>query len=267
MITMLMAVYAGEKPAAFEMALISVVQQTSLPEEVLLIVDGPLSSELWDVIERYKDALPLNCIRLEDNRGLATALNIGLQAAKYPWIMRFDSDDVCYPFRVEEQRAAILEGRYDLFGSQIDEFEHDAKSPSRRRSVPVQHENILLFAKIRCPFNHQTVCYRKELAISVGGYPQNYRAEDYALWIKMIGKGAKLYNHPQALVAVRIGNGMIERRGGFGYAKSEFGLQRLMFDLGIKSGPRAIFDSLIRGGVFVAPCFVRRFLYARFLRS
>ena len=48
-----MPVYYKEKPLFFEQALDSILNQTLLPDEIVIVKDGPLTKELDAVIEKY----------------------------------------------------------------------------------------------------------------------------------------------------------------------------------------------------------------------
>jgi glycosyltransferase involved in cell wall biosynthesis len=76
-LSVLMSVYAKECPKHFYMALQSIAAQTLRPAEVILVEDGPISDELRSVIEQFKDELKIRSIKIEENRGLALALNEG----------------------------------------------------------------------------------------------------------------------------------------------------------------------------------------------
>ena len=266
MITLLMSVYAGERPEFLSAALNSLEQQTDQPDEILLVKDGPISQELESVIKEYERRLGLRTISLPDNGGLARALNAGLAAARHPWIMRFDTDDLCLPHRVARQRKMIESDTFDVFGSQIIEFDDDPVVTTRLRNVPTQHSQILQFSRKRNPFNHMTVCYRKDLVLRCGGYPEIRFLEDYALWIKMLVAGAQCANDAEPLVKARIGNGMINRRGGLRYARSEIKLQAFMVREGFKPFHLAVVDAATRLGVILAPITLRKLIYNRFLR-
>ncbi len=267
MISVLMSVYAREVPAALDAALASLVAQTVRPAEVVLVRDGPLTPELDAVITPYAAALPLRTIALDCNQGLAAALNRGLQKVTQPWVMRFDSDDICVPERIAIQSAIMARGDVDVFGGQIDEFETDVDSAHRSRRVPLEHAGILRFARRRNPFNHMTVCYRTEMARAAGGYPAIPFMEDYALWIELLASDARAANCPEILVHARVGNGMIARRGGVAYVHSEWRLQGLMRRLGFKSRVRCLVDGVLRSSVFLAPHGVRSLVYEKALRD
>lgn len=155
----------------------------------------------------------------------------------------------------------------DLFGAQINEFDSDPVRPMRSREVPCAHEDIVRFARRRNPFNHMTVCFRKSLADEVGGYPNIALMEDYALWLKMIAAGARTANSSEVLVHARVGNGMVERRGGWRYARSEWRLQALMRQLKLKPAWRALVDGGMRSLVFLSPVWLRTRIYRFALRQ
>lgn len=76
--------------------------------------------------------------------------------------------------------------------------------------------------------NQVTVMFKKDDISEVGGYIDWYCEEDYYLWIRLVLAGKKFGNIPETLVNVRVGKKMYQRRGGWKYFKSEFGIQKLM---------------------------------------
>ncbi len=265
-LSVLMSVYARESPDALEAALLSLLTQTRRPDEVVLVQDGPLGEALEAVIERHRSSLPLRLVALPRNVGLTAALNAGLKEVTQPWVLRFDSDDICLPQRIEAQLACIARGEVDVFGAQIAEFDTDPQQPTRSRQVPCTHAEIRRFAMRRNPFNHMTVCYRKAQVDAVGGYPSIPWMEDYALWLKLLANGARMANLPEVLVLARVGNGMVARRGGWRYVRSEWALQALMQRLGLKPAWRAALDGSLRSAAFLLPVAARERVYQHLLR-
>jgi glycosyltransferase involved in cell wall biosynthesis len=266
MFTVLISIYDGERASHFTEAFESLASMRGLSsiDEVLLILDGPIREELQSAINSFEKKLPLRVVALKENAGLAEALNHGLALVKSPWIMRFDTDDVCLSHRLEKQIAIAQENQFDLFGAQIEEFDQVSNKPFQSRLVPLAHDEIVRYSLRRNPFLHMTVCF--ELARQAGGYPALPFMEDYALWVKMISLGARACNSPESLVRARIGAGMYQRRGGITYAKCEYKLQRYFVQIGHKSSIRAILDGLARGIIFISPIQIRRWVYENILR-
>src|SRR3990167_2556048 len=268
MYSLLMSVYAGEKPSYLAEALCSIhdaPHRVGL-DEVVLVRDGPLPVELTDVIEQWNGRLPIKHVVLRKNSGLTAALNEGLKHVVSPWVMRFDSDDVCLPSRFRVQHALMVSGEWDLIGAQIGEFDEDSSAPHQWRRVPIGQDEIRRYSRRRNPFNHMAVCYRTELARALGGYPALPFMEDYAMWVGMLQSGARATNSPEVLVHARVGAGLYARRGGWMYAVREYQLQRHLCRVGHKPMAEGILDGLMRGAVFLCPESVRRWVYERLLR-
>jgi hypothetical protein len=128
------------------------------------------------------------------------------------------------------------------------------------------HQEIVVYARYRNPFNHMTVAYRSRLARICGGYPQIHLKEDYALWASMIGAGAKTQNLPDPLVHATAGVDMYRRRGGLRYALAEINLQRHLVRCGLKGTTSAALHGLLRASVFLMPAVLRGWIYEKYLR-
>lgn len=233
--SLLMSIYYKEKPEFFDRAMKSIWdEQTIKPTEIVLVEDGELSDELYEIIEIWKDKLgdALKIIPLEKNMGLGDALNIGLQNCSYNIVARMDTDDIALSNRFEKQLEIMQDKNIDVCGSWVGEFDNDEKEIVSYRKVPETHEEIIEFAKKRNPINHPSVMYKKEVVIKAGGYKRMMWFEDYYLWIRMILNGAKFYNIQEPLVKMRAGYGQLQRRSGLKYAKNEFYFQKRLLELG-----------------------------------
>lgn len=264
----LMALYGGDKPNLFTNAIKSVFDNTLLPNQCLVVIDGSLPDELDQIVLKLTQQYPsLECIRLPKNGGLAHALNIGLHSVKYPWVVRADSDDINLPNRFEVLAKAVQQyPELQLLGSAILEIDEEGQS-STVREVPVTEKEIRLFAKTRNPFNHMAVAYRLEAVLACGGYPNIFLKEDYGLWCHLLAKKLPVANLKEVLVHASAGMGMFKRRGGWRYAKSEWQMQNLLVDSGLKGRARALVDGLIRATFFLIPASWRGFLYIHLLRK
>lgn len=264
--SVLMSVYEAEQPAFLEQALASLAIQDQALFELVLVHDGPLGEGLLQVLDRYVPRLPMRQLRLKENVGLFNALNVGLACVDTPWVMRFDSDDVCAPDRLTVQAAIAASGQVDLFGGQAEEFERSPGDLGQSREVPRSQQDILRYCRRRNPFNHMTVCFRTSLVREAGGYPCIPFMEDYALWAVLLARGARAMNAPQVVVHARVGGGMYARRGGRRYVGAQWAMQRLLLMLGMKPWPLALWDGLLRSAVFMLPTGARAAIYQRWLR-
>lgn len=265
--TVLMAVYYGDEVQLFERAVRSVFNNTLRPDAFVLVVDGPISRALSLIITRIEIEFALHVIFLAENRGLASALNAGLEVVTTEWVVRADADDINVANRFDRLARALIEApTLDLFGSAVVELEQDGSAVAVRRT-PTSHSAILLFAKYRNPFNHMTVAYRCRLALKCGGYPNVYLKEDYALWASMIRLGAITRNLEDILVHASAGRDMYKRRGGLRYAQGELKLQCHLVSCRLKNPLLAIVHGSMRGVVFLLPTIFRSWIYIRLLRE
>jgi glycosyltransferase involved in cell wall biosynthesis len=264
------SVYKNDKPEDVVQALESITsKQTVKPDEVVLVVDGPVGNDLSNVVKRFEMQPEFHVIWLQENGGLGNALKLGVSAAKYDVIARMDSDDISVANRFEMQTAFLSSNHnVSIVGGQISEFIGSPSTVVGQRIVPTSDADLQAYLKSRCPFNHVTVMFRKADVLQVGNYLDWYCNEDYYLWIRMAEAGLKFANLPETLVNVRVGKEMYQRRGGWKYFKSEANLQGYMFKHGIISFPRYCFNVAVRFGVQVAmPNKLRGFIFQKLFRN
>lgn len=225
-----MSVYKNDNAEFFDRALKSITEeQTVKPNEIVLVVDGPVGDEINQVIEKYSSAYGIfNVVRLEQNGGLGNALKLAVENSSNELIARMDSDDVSLPTRFEKQLQLMEQTGADIVGGFMTEFIDSEDNIVGMRQVPLENEDIKRDMKKRCAMNHVTVMYKKSAVLACGGYLDWHYNEDYYLWIRMLLNGATFGNSQDVFVNVRVGKEMYQRRGGWKYFKSEKGLQKYM---------------------------------------
>jgi glycosyltransferase involved in cell wall biosynthesis len=236
--SVLMSIYYKEIPEYLNQCLESLALQISPATEIIIIKDGILGKELDKVLSLWQGKLPLKLVSYEENKGLAYALNYGLQFCSYEYVARMDSDDICVCNRFEKQLEFLgLNPDVALLSGYISEFKSDPDDIYNVRKVPIDSNKIVKYLKWRNAFNHMTVFFKKSAVLSVGGYNENVTYfEDYDLWIRLVQAGYKAGNIPDVLVNVRTGNDMIGRRHGLAYVKKELYFLGLQKERGFISG-------------------------------
>lgn len=267
------SVYKNDNPEWFDRALQSIiVDQTVKPSEVVLVVDGPISSELNAVIDKYREicggGITLRVINFDENQGLGKALHIAIEQCSNELIARMDSDDIALPHRFEEQlKFMTVHPQTDIVGGNITEFVDFPDNVVAKRCVPESDKDIKAYLKRRCPFNHMTVMYKKSAVLASGNYKDLFWNEDYYLWIRMVEHGCEMNNTGTALVNVRTGKDMYKRRGGKKYFQSELYLQQYMLNNGIINAPCFALNILKRFIVQVLlPPSIRGWVFKKFAR-
>ena len=267
--SVLMSVYFKETPEYLDKALNSVFEQTIIPNEVVLVEDGKLTSELDEVISKYEKQYNniLKVVKYEQNRGLGIALHDGLLECSNEIIFRMDTDDICLPTRFEKQLKVFKEQDVDIVGSNITEFDETMDVETSKRIVPETDEEIKKMAKKRNPMNHMTVAYKKDAVIKAGNYQDMMYFEDYYLWARMINNGCKFYNVQETLVNVRGGNDMSKRRGGKKYIKPIIRFEKALLKLKLINKFKYIKNVVQRVVVSLIPNSIRFMLYKKALRK
>ena len=220
--SVLMSLYYKEKPEYFCQCMESILNQTVLPDEIVIVKDGPLTEELEKVLNSYveKEQDLYKIIPLKENVGLGLALAEGMHHCSNNLVARMDTDDIAVDTRFEEQLNEFsVDKQLDIWGSHILEFEGDTNNIVAKRNVPLTHEDIESYQKKRDAFNHMTVMYKKDMVLKAGNYQSCLLMEDTLLWVNMIMSGAKCKNINKYLVYARVGKDMFERRGGWDYFK------------------------------------------------
>jgi len=266
-----MSVYKNDDPLNFDSALKSItLDQTITPTEVILIIDGPISNELNNIIEKYKSLTGLiNVIRLENNLGLGNALRTAVNESKYDLIARMDADDISISTRFEQQLQYFNDyPNLDIIGGDITEFIGNEKNIVSKRVALKSYVEIQKDIKKRCPLNHVSVMFKKEAVLKAGNYIDLFWNEDYYLWIRMFEDNCIMLNTGTILVNVRIGKDMFRRRGGIKYFKSEKFLQDYMLKKDIIKY-RDYIMNLIKRFILqlLLPNSIRGFIFIKYARK
>lgn len=268
--SVLMSVYEKEQADYLNLSLKSILEdQTLAPDEVILVLDGPISNELSLVVQSYVNKNSnLKVVPIEKNVGLGRALNYGLERCSHELVLRADSDDICVPERFEKQIEYFANNLdIDILGGYIEEFIDESDSPINTKKMPLSHKEIVKMAKFRNPINHMTVAFKKSKIIEIDSYLDLPYLEDYFLWIRSINKNLKINNLDLTLVKVRIGNGMLIRRSNKKYISSWKTLNRYMIENNMitKTGYlRNIFSIYI---FIYSPKWIKMFYYKYILRK
>jgi glycosyltransferase involved in cell wall biosynthesis len=259
-ISVLMSVYQGEKPEYLKQCLESLLIQTKLADETVIVYDGPVSKEITDVVDDFLEPLKIRVVPLKHNVGLAAALNEGLKHCSHDLVIRMDTDDISVPKRLEIQ-LNYMESNPDISASSgyIEEFSDDGKILSCR-VLPLDHDSLAIFAMRRSPLSHPAVIFRKQHIIEVGGYPPLRNAQDFALWSLLLMRGYRLANIPEVLVHMRTGSAMLKRRGWLQF-KREVALLKYQYGIGLLNKRSFVLNLFARAFLRLSPNVVKKMLY------
>ena len=216
-LSVLMSVYHSEKAEYLDRSLRSVWDdQTLKPDQVVLIIDGPVGEDLSQVINHWKGKLAnvLCIIKNEKNIGLTKSLNKGLQHVTSQYIARADSDDISMPARFERQLDYLEQHPdIDILGGSIQEF-NEKNDCLNIRHYPLTHEQACKYILKASPLAHPSVMMRKKIFDEGLRYNEKYRtSQDVALWFDAMMAGYRIANLDEIILLFRHSSDVYKRRG------------------------------------------------------
>jgi len=260
--SLLVPVYDGDRPDHIRRAMRSAVDdQTVRPDQVVIVRDGPVRDELARCLDELQETspVPVTFVPLPQRGGLGPALDRGLAASWFDVVARMDADDVAMPHRFEVELPLITDA--DIVGAGLLEFTGDTDEIVGQRVPPTDPARIRRYARMHDPFNHPTVIYRRAAVLAAGGYGDLPLMEDYALFARMLQRGARPVNVAEPLVYYRVGPEAFKRRGGTGLLRSELRLQREFRRRGFTTPAEYVRNVAVRGGYRLIPWWLRRAVY------
>ncbi len=264
--TVVMTTYKNDHPVFLKESVNSIQNQTYPPNEIILVVDGPVSACLSNLIDNFEKQ-GVNVIKLPKNFGQGYARNIGINASKYEIIALMDADDIAALNRFEMQIRYFTNKNISVVGGIIEEFNLTPGDLNLIRVVPLSHEKIIAYAKYRQPVNNVTIAFRKSSYLLVGGYKKIRYVEDYDLIYRMLHTGARFMNIDSTFVYVRTGNNQIARRIGIKYLSEELKLLLRMRLDNFTNTFQFITCAIIRIFFRIMPLRILDVVYKKLLRS
>ncbi len=267
--SVLMTVWAKDKPEHLALSLRSMIDQTIPSDDLVLVQDGPLTPELEQVIHQFQSDHPtLHAIALPENVGLGAALNTGLAQCRHDLVARMDADDIALPVRCALQLAAFEEDpSLDIVGGYADEFAGDNLESHSLKTVPLDQTAIYRYGRRRNPFIHPTVMYKKSTILAQGGYSSLRRGQDMDLFSRLLHAGCKGRNLPEPLIRFRSGEDLYQRRKSWKASQNYIATIYRSWRRGYARLPDLLIAATSRLTMMILPIPVLKLLYRKLLRK
>lgn len=179
-VTVILPVY-NEVSDFLNQSIESILAQSYNNLEILIIDDCSTVKECIYLIDEYQRKDPrIKLHRWTKNIGLTESLNKGLQLASGEYICRQDSDDWSDPLRIEKQVLHLeLNSDIGIIGSNVMLHQENGKA-LWKSNFPLSHTKIKFALPYANPFAHGSVCFRKSIALKIGGYSNDLKqSQDY----------------------------------------------------------------------------------------
>ena len=269
--SVLMSLYDRENPDYLKQSIESILSQSLLTDDFVIVIDGPINIHLQSALDSYVSRYPFfHVVPLPENKGLGNALNVGVPQCKNELIARMDSDDIAEASRCEKELAYFnSHENIAVVGTQIQEFKNKKGDMNSFIHYPLSSKQIRQYIKKRCPFGHPSVMFKKETILKSGNYsPLMINQQDYELWIRVLYNGFEGANIDEALLNLRIGDSLYKRRGGLKYFKLCMTIKKSLRKHKMISLFRYCGAAIERFIIHVlTPTKLREFIYTKFLRK
>ncbi len=267
--SVLTTVYEKEDPSFLRASIESMLAQSVLTNDYVIVKDGPLNDALDSVLEEYTKQYDFfNIVALKENVGLGAALRAGLSACKNDLVARLDSDDISLPNRCECQLKAF-EADKDLVivGTDMYEFNNDPDEIIAVKIMPHTPEELYRYGKRRNAFNHSSVMYRKSVIEAHGSYSTMRRSQDVELFSKILFHNCKCINLDQPLIKFRCGDTRVKRKKSWRNVRSDLRIFWGAHKMGYSSFVDYVYVLAIQLGFYILPEKMAGYLYRKLFRA
>ncbi|HEX5703968.1 MAG TPA: glycosyltransferase [Pyrinomonadaceae bacterium] len=187
----------------------SIRAQTFREWELVLVDDGSREPETIAEIDRIASDPRVVLLRLDENQGIAPALNLGLSRCRGKLVARMDADDKMLPTRLQRQIDYLrTHSDVTVLGTQMQAIDWGTK----QLLDPIEHPEQVTDEYIKHQrstseiwfLNHPTAMFRRHEVMNLGGYPSYRIAQDLGLWLRVVNAGLKIHNLPTVELHYRL---------------------------------------------------------------
>ena len=264
-LAVVLPVYSGDSATSFKLAVESLFCQTVPACEIIIVVDGPVSSDLDNQLYQYSVHENIIVKRLPENVGRGAARHAGIQISSSKFIAIMDADDICVSSRFEKQLKLLRDNQVDFVGGLIEEVEKENVEHTRLRVVPEKNEDIFCLGKWRQPVNHVSLVFSKKKYDEVGGYRNLKFLEDFDFIMRALARGMIFHNLAEVLVKVSFS--ITKRKFSLGFLIEEWNVLYLAYRIGYLSLFNLIVGFMARFCIRLCPGLFLRYIYKIFFRS
>ena len=200
-------------------ALLSVFAQSLLPTEVVVIDDG--STDGTDAM--ISREFPKVCYYRQENGGVSSARNLGLQHSTGDWLAFLDSDDEWLPDKLTRQTAALAASPDSRICHTEELWIRNGVRVNPAKKYAKTGGWIFTECLPLCAMSPSTVMIHRSVFADIGLFDVDLPAcEDYDLWLRITA------NYPVLLVA----EPQIKKYGGHDdqLSQKHWGMDRFRID-------------------------------------
>ncbi|WP_210412486.1 glycosyltransferase family 2 protein [Leptospira yasudae] len=170
-------------------AISTVLMQTLLPEEIIVVDDGSTDSTVSKLKQEFGEEQKRIVILPLVHKGVSHARNKGVEIARKDWIAFLDSDDEWLPEKLERQWSFIQNHPQTLILQSQEIWVRHGKRVNPPAYLAKKDGWIFEQSLDFCSVTPSSVLLKKDLYQSSGGMDEDLPAcEDYDLWLRIAAR-------------------------------------------------------------------------------
>ena len=172
-------------------ALNSVLEQTHPVDEIIVVDDGSTDDTSDWLLNEYPK---LQCVRLNHNRGVSVARNVGIAHARSEWIAFLDSDDEWHPSKIQKQIQALEQQPAYLICHANEIWIRNGCRVNSKNKHKFPKTNVFKHALELCLISPSSVLVHRSVFDQLGRFDSKLLAcEDYDFWLRVLNQFDVLY--------------------------------------------------------------------------
>lgn len=237
--------------ATIARAIRSMLNQTLVPSEILIISDNDISDPAGKIASEELHAVIAANFANESSsenadarkgkiriiqgpsKGPGIARNLGVEKATSDLIAFLDDDDIWSDEHKLEKQAAYLASHpdIDVVGAEMTFFIRENGEKFQTIMQPTDSVAVRDQMLVRNPLITSSVLMRRRAFVEANGFKPMYLAEDYDLWLRMNRKRNRIANAPGTSIeyTVREGSASQKRKVRMAYAVASLVFKNVFF--------------------------------------
>lgn len=169
-----------------ERAIASVLKQTVLPREIIIIDDGS-DDQTRNVVKRIEDSSDVNLsYHIQKNRGPASAKNRGIEMSSTSFLAFLDSDDHWHKRKIEIQFRELVKNNQCRISHTREKWLRRGEHLNQKKIHLPPGGNIFSSCLKLCCVGMSTVMMNRSIFEDYGLFDETLRCcEDYDFWLRV----------------------------------------------------------------------------------
>lgn len=192
-VSVIIATYRRDE--SLKRALESLINQSYANIEVIVVDDN--AEEKWNekvesIVDKIKELFSIIYIKNPINEGSAETRNIGIKVASGEYITFLDDDDIYLPNKIRNQVEHMIKNNSDYSVTDLELYDENERFIEKRTRKYIKRndkENLLRYHLMHHITGTDTLMFKKDYLLSIGGFPPINVGDEFYLMKKSIEFG------------------------------------------------------------------------------